>query len=138
MRSPESQHQPSALPRRRLLLTETDLARLKPIVSSAKRFLKGRHYVELIDQALADAGIVLPDAVPQDVVTIHTTVLVTDLDRDQQAVYKVVFPQEARHSDHRISLMTPLGAALLGSCTGDIVEVAGERLRVDRVTANAP
>jgi regulator of nucleoside diphosphate kinase len=138
MRSSESQHQRSALPRRKLLLTETDLARLKPMVKSAKRFLKGRHYIELIDQVLADAGIVAPDAVPQDVVNIHTTALVTDLDRDQQAVYTVVFPQEAKHSDHRISLMTPLGAALLGGCTGDIVEVAGERLRIDQVTAKAP
>lgn len=130
MGSTESQR---PLPRRKLLLTETDLARLRPIVRSAKHFLKGRHYIELIDQALSDAGVASPGTIPDDVVTINRSAVVTDLDRHQQAVYTVVFPQDAMHSDHRISLMTPLGAALLGRCTGEVVEVAEGRLRVDRV-----
>jgi regulator of nucleoside diphosphate kinase len=137
MRSTEPPNQHSALLRRKLLLTETDLARLIPIVRSAKHFLKGRSYVELIDQALSDAGVVLPGAMPQDVVTVNSTVVVTDLDLQQQTVYTVVFPQDARNSDHLISLITPLGAALLGSSVGDIVEVPTGWLRIDRVVSRA-
>jgi regulator of nucleoside diphosphate kinase len=136
MRSTEAPFQPAPT-RRRLLLTETDLARLSPIVRSAKHFLKGRPYIELIEQALSDAGVVSPDALPPDVVTVNSSVLVTDLDRQQQTVYTVVFPQDAKRSDHLISLMTPLGAALLGGRTGEVVEVAGGRLRIDQVIARA-
>jgi regulator of nucleoside diphosphate kinase len=106
-------------------------------VRSAKHFLKGRSYVELIDQALSDAGVVLPGAMPQDVVTVNSTVVVTDLDLQQQTVYTVVFPQDAKNSDHLISLITPLGAALLGSSVGDIVEVPTGWLRIDRVVSRA-
>jgi regulator of nucleoside diphosphate kinase len=126
---------PQSIPRRKLFLTETDLSRLKPMVKSAKHFLRGRDYIELIDQALSDAGVVSPGSMSQDFVTINTSVLVTDLDRQQQTVYTVVFPQDARHSDHVISLMTPLGAALLGSRIGEVVEVAGGRLRIDQIIA---
>jgi regulator of nucleoside diphosphate kinase len=133
MRSTESAHQQSAAPRRKLLLTEADLARLKPIVKSAKHFLKGRDYIEFIDRALSDAGVLSPGVMPQDVVTINTSVLVTDLDRQQQTVYRVVFPQDARHSNHLISLMTPLGAGLIGSRIGEVVKVAGGRLRIDQI-----
>jgi regulator of nucleoside diphosphate kinase len=137
MRSTEPPNQHPALPRRKLLLTETDLARLIPIVRSAKHFLKGRPYVELIDQALSDAGVVLPGTMPQDVVTVNSTVVVTDLDLQQQTVYTVVFPQDAKNSDHLISLITPLGAALLGSSVGEIVEVPTGWLRIDRVVSRA-
>ena len=136
MRSTEAPFQPAPT-RRRLLLTETDLARLKPIVRSAKHFLKGRPYIELIEQALSDAGVVSPDALPPDVVTVNSSVLVTDLDRQQQTVYTVVFPQDAKNSDHQISLITPLGASLLGSSVGDIVEVPTGWLRIDRVVSRA-
>lgn len=137
MASTESPHPQSATPRRKLLLTETDLARLRPMVKSAKHFLRGREYIEFIDQALNDAGVVSPSALPRDVVTINTSVLLTDLERQQQTVYTVVFPQDARHSDHLISLMTPLGAALLGGRVGEVVEVAGGRLRIDQILARA-
>ncbi len=133
MSSTESPHPQFAASRRKLLLTEADLARLRPIVRSAKHFLKGRPYIELIDQTLNDAGVVPPGAIPQDVVTVNSSVMVTDLDHKRQAVYTVVFPQDARSSDHLVSLMTPLGAALLGGRIGEIIEVAGSRLRIDQV-----
>ena len=82
MNSTESPHPQSAAPRRKLLLTEADLARLRPIVRSAKHFLKGRPYIELIDQTLNDAGVIPPGAIPQDVVTVNSSVMVTDLDHN--------------------------------------------------------
>ena len=133
MNSMETPHPKWVAPRRKLFLTEADLARLRPIVRSAKHFLKGRPYIELIDQELNDAGVVPPGAMPEDAVTVNSSVLVTDMDDNQQAIYTVVFPQDARSSDHLISLITPLGAALLGGRKGEVVEVAGSRLRIECV-----
>jgi regulator of nucleoside diphosphate kinase len=70
-------------------------------------------------------------------VTVNSTVVVTDLDLQQQTVYTVVFPQDAKNSDHQISLITPLGASLLGSSVGDIIEVPTGWLRIDRVISRA-
>jgi regulator of nucleoside diphosphate kinase len=133
MSSTESPHPQSAASRRKLLLTEADLARLRPIVRSAKHFLKGRPYIELIDQTVNDADVIPPESIPQDVVTVNSSVVVTDLDHKRQSAYTLVFPQDARSSDRLVSLMTPLGAALLGGRIGEIIEVAGSRLRIDQV-----
>jgi regulator of nucleoside diphosphate kinase len=137
MSSTESPHPQYAAPKRKLPLTEADLARLRPIVRSAKHFLKGRPYIELIDQTLNDADVIPPEAIPQDVVTVNSSVVVTELDHQRQSVYTLVFPQDARSSDHLVSLMTPLGAALLGGGIGEVIEVAGSRLRIDQVIRGA-
>ena len=103
---------------------------------AAKTFLADRMYIELLDEKLEEAQVVSPEEVPADQVEIHRIVSLTDLDRKEQVVYKLVFPNEARY-DNSISVLTPLGSALLGRRIGEVVEVHApkrtRKLRIDEI-----
>jgi len=119
-----------------LAVTQADLEKLKGALRAAKTFLADRMYIELLDEKLEEAQVVGPEDVPADQVEIHRTVSLTDLDRKEQVVYKLVFPHEARY-DNSISVLTPLGSALLGSRLGEVVEVHApkrtRKLRIDEI-----
>jgi len=122
--------------KRKLAVTESDLAKLKSALRAAKTFLSDRMYIELLDEKLEEAEVVSPDEVPSDQVEIDRTVLLTDLDKKEQTVYKLVLPRDARYGNS-VSVLTPLGAALLGSRVGELVEIHApariRRVRVDEV-----
>jgi regulator of nucleoside diphosphate kinase len=112
------------------------LEKLTAALGTAKRFLADRLYIDLLDEKLEEAQVVSPEEIPADQVDIHRTILLTDLDRKERAVYKLVFPHEAR-PDNSISVLTPLGSALLGSRMGEVVEIHApsrtRRVRVDQI-----
>jgi regulator of nucleoside diphosphate kinase len=80
---------------------------------------------------------VQPREIPPDVVTMNSTVRVTDVDSGTTHVYTIVFPADADYERGRISILAPLGTALLGFRVGDTVDwtVAGgtRRLRIDEI-----
>jgi regulator of nucleoside diphosphate kinase len=61
---------------------------------------------------------VVPDAkVPKDVVRMHSAVVFRTEDGNQRVV-DLVFPKEADIDSHKISVLTPIGAALIGLRAG--------------------
>ncbi|HEX6178392.1 MAG TPA: nucleoside diphosphate kinase regulator [Thermoanaerobaculia bacterium] len=63
-----------------------------------------------------------PREIPPDVVTMNSTVRVTDVDAGSTHVYTIVFPADADYEKGRISILAPLGTALLGFRVGDTVD----------------
>ena len=118
--------------KRRIALSKSDLGKLKALVETAKKYLR-RDYIDQLDEKLEEAEVVSPGMVPNDEVEIDKFVRITDLDRSEERVYKLVLPRDANFGNH-ISVIAPLGAALLGSHTGDVIEViAPGRIRKIRV-----
>ena len=72
-----------------------------------------------------------------DVVTMNSEVLVRDLDSKKEMTVTLVFPSEADLEQGKISILAPVGTALLGYRVGDTIEwkVPGRvrRLRVEKV-----
>jgi regulator of nucleoside diphosphate kinase len=81
--------------------------------------------------------VVAPGGVPKGVVTMHSRVRVRDVEEDETETYSLVYPDEADINDGKLSVLAPLGTALLGTRVGDVVEFdapAGtRRLKVERV-----
>jgi regulator of nucleoside diphosphate kinase len=123
---------------RTILITEDDLTRLERLVASARRFqpLNHDHLVRLQDE-LERATVVANSEIPGDVVTMNSEVRVKDLDTGRVATYKIVFPRDAHVAENRISVLAPLGTALLGYRAGDVIEwdmpVGKKRLKVQAV-----
>jgi len=64
---------------------------------------------------------VVPDAaVPADVVRMNSTVLFRTIGGDERSV-ELVFPEEADIGSGKISVLTPVGSALIGLRTGDSI-----------------
>jgi regulator of nucleoside diphosphate kinase len=109
--------------RRRIFITEDDMARLRELVRQGRMAAyKDRNHLTELDGELDRAEVIAAGEVMPDVVTMHSTVRVRDLDSGTSMVYTVVFPVETDIEQKRISVLAPIGTALLGYRTGDIFE----------------
>ena len=95
-----------------ILLSANAKQRLSRLLQSVRRFMRPEpaHLREL-EEALDDAPEVEASEIPADVVTVNSTVKVTDLESQAQKVYMLVFPCDANYSDSKISILAPLGAS---------------------------
>jgi regulator of nucleoside diphosphate kinase len=95
---------------------------------------------------LRRADVVCESDVPDTVVTVGSVVTCVDESSGQQHTLTLVWPHEADVDRHRVSLLTPVGSALLGLSLGQVIDwdaPGGRRLRlrviaVDRAGAGAP
>lgn len=123
-------------PERPLLVTETDLARLQRLVELHS---DGRNaaLVEMLEQELARAQVTSSQDVPPDVVTMNSTVIYEDKETGARREVTLCYPQDARSDEGRISVLAPIGSALLGLSVGQSIEwpVPGGRTRTLRIVA---
>lgn len=106
-----------------IFITEFDLKRLQDLLEETlnnSRESKGT--LESLRSELARARIVEPDKVPSDVVTMNSRVQLRDLVTQEEMVYQLVFPKDADLQQHRISVLAPVGTAIIGYRTGDVIE----------------
>ena len=80
---------------------------------------------------------VAPERIPPDVITMNSTVSLVDLTATEDVEFTLVFPKESDADAGKISVMAPLGTAMLGYRVGDIFEwdvpMGRKRWRVARV-----
>lgn len=124
--------------RRFIIVSDADMDRLSRLVWALKHSLfRDPQQVELLDQTLESANVRPPSRVPRDVIRMNSRVRVLDLEARQKELYTLVFPEEANISRGLISVLAPIGIALLGHRQGDVVEakVPGgiRKLRVGQV-----
>lgn len=88
-------------------------------------FLEGR--IGELGFKLANAEVIDPAKVSKDVVRFGGTVVVENVDSQEEFEYQVVGPDEADIDQGRISVSSPLGQALLGKKPGDeaIIQAPG-------------
>jgi regulator of nucleoside diphosphate kinase len=93
--------------------------------------------LDLLEKELYRAVLVDPPNIPRDVITMNSKVIITDTESGEKTTYTLVFPSAANISENKLSIMAPLGMALLGYRTGDIIEwpvPSGVRkLKVDEI-----
>ena len=73
-------------------------------------------------EELDRAKIVDTQNVSQKVITMNSKVLLLDLDSEKEYTWRLVYPKDENIDQGRISVLAPLGTAILGYCEGDIFE----------------
>ncbi len=123
--------------RNELLVTEADFDRLKHLLESPRYRVTHAMLIPTLREGLERSRVVEPESVPKGVVTMHSKVKVRDLKAGESETYTLVFPDDADINEGRLSVLAPLGAALLGARVGDVVEFAApagtRRLKVEKV-----
>jgi regulator of nucleoside diphosphate kinase len=122
------------------IVTDADMDRLTRLVRAFKHSLfRDQKQLDLLDETLAAAEVRSAERVPKDVIRMNSRVRVFDFDTQRRGVYTLTFPEEANVLKNMISVLAPLGIALLGRRKGDVIEaqVPGgvRKLRVERVQA---
>jgi len=112
---------------RTIHVTVADMARLRGLIHDASVSVAARPannldrpYLDRLADELDRAVVVRPEDVPPDVVTMNSRVRLRDGVRTW--IMTLVFPDRADAEDGRISVLAPLGAAVLGTRVGDRVE----------------
>ena len=123
---------------RTIFITEEDYERLEGLLQGAARHgSRDRENVSRLAAELDRAHVVPADSIPADVVTMDSEVALRNLDTGEEMVFTVVFPGKANVEQRRLSVLAPLGAAVLGYRAGDVIEwqVPGgvRRLKVEKV-----
>jgi regulator of nucleoside diphosphate kinase len=94
-------------------------------------------YLDRLEEELDRADVVDPKDVPSDVITMRSKVRLKDLSTGEEMVYSLVFPTEANLDEGKISVLAPIGTAMLGYSRGDVIEwevpSGVRRLRVEQV-----
>ena len=123
-----------------ILISREDCLRIEKAIAEQRSRHAGRDRDDLVrlEGELNRAKKVAVEDLSADVVALDREVTMIDLEDDSEETYRLVLPDQADVSRLRISVLAPIGAALLGYREGDQVEwpVPGglRRLRIKRVT----
>jgi regulator of nucleoside diphosphate kinase len=105
-------------------LTAQDYNRLRHLLAELTRQSRGMQAgVETIEEILDLARIVQPEKVPGNVVTMNSRVLYEDVATGEKGTVTIVYPADADSSNQKISVLSPVGAALLGEAERSEVEL---------------
>ena len=102
---------------RSVLVGQRDLDRIHALLRNAKT-----EQADLLYDELDAATIVYDDMLPDDVVTMHSTVRFVDLASSVASTVTLVYPDEVGRTPQGVSILAPVGAALIGLRVGEIIE----------------
>jgi regulator of nucleoside diphosphate kinase len=119
----------------RIVLSRFDQERLERLLHK----VGSRPDLDALREEIERAEIVEPEAIPRDVVTMNSVVRFVDEDSGRESEVTLVFPGHADLETNRISVLAPVGSALLGLSVGDSIDwpvpnARSRRLRVVAVT----
>lgn len=121
-----------------LVITEQDAKRLRILVESVT-YSGGydRAQLKALEEEMEKAIILPEHQVPENVVTMHSRVRIIDMRTHEEMVFQLVYPHESKYADGKISILAPIGMALLGARAGAVVEwkvpSGMRRLRIEAV-----
>lgn len=104
-----------------ILISRTDYRRLLDLLDQAADTADGA-VLDLVDRKLFHGQVVDPAAIPPDVATMNSCLAYRRHAGDDVRKVALAYPAEAEPSAHRISILSPLGASLLGAREGDRIE----------------
>jgi regulator of nucleoside diphosphate kinase len=119
-------------------MNAADHAELKRAIATIGELSeRGRAELGALRGELDRAEIVAPEQVPPDVITMNSRAGLLDLDTNERMEFTLVFPVDANIDEGNISVLAPLGTAMLGYRVGDEFEwrvpYGFRRLRVTEV-----
>ena len=123
---------------RKIIITQPDYEHLNELLSSEfAQAIGPAEYLQGLKSELGRAEIIDPERVPKNVVTMNSTVKLRDLDTNELETYTLVFPEHADIANDQLSVLAPVGTAILGQRVGDVlrwrVPSGWRRFKVERV-----
>lgn len=115
----------------KIYLTQNDLDRLLDLLEGYKAGSGGRRF-EALEQELVRAIVMPRDKLPDDVVTMNSRVIFENEKTGERREISLVYPGSADIDAGKISVLVPIGTALLGLRVGQSIDwelPSGEKAR---------
>jgi regulator of nucleoside diphosphate kinase len=101
-----------------IFITEKDLERLERLLSGVGHSPNIKKLREELDRAT----VVRSEDIPSNVVTMNSRVAFKEMDTENESEVTLVYPSDADVNQGKISILAPVGAALLGLSVGDEIK----------------
>ncbi len=121
-----------------IVMSVYDFQRLSLLLRKhAHAALEERKVLATLEKKLEQAVLLPPEQMPPNVVTLRSTVRVTNLTTGKRERFTLSFPGETAQGDDRVSILAPLGVALLGERAGSTIVCSApqrtRRLRIEKI-----
>lgn len=115
--------QNTSMKKRTIIMTAIDHEALTYAIAAARKLSeRGRSETNALETEIARAQIVDASDLPPDVITMNSRAELLDLDTGERMEFTLVFPIDADIEAGKISILAPLGTAMLGYRVGDEFE----------------
>ena len=123
---------------RNVLVTDVDSRRLQTLIDGVRqREVRDAGRLALLEEHLDEAEVMPAGQIGPDVVTMNSEVRITDLVTGESSQFRLVYPRVASIAAGTVSVLAPLGLAVLGRRAGEWItwEAPGgtRRIRVEEV-----
>ena len=121
---------------RSLYINELDHKRLMRLIEDALNGVTEQsNSLRSLQVELTRANVVNAEELPRDVVTMRSRVLI--MLEDEEKEITLVYPNEANRSTGKISILSPIGTAIIGYRAGDVIDGftpnGQKRIRIKKV-----
>lgn len=102
-----------------VILSEEDHRLLAALTENVSA--QGNKQEMTLSYELSRAKVLKEEKMPENVVRLNSNVSVKDLDSKREMRFTIVMPQMADLNQNKISVLTPMGSALIGLSVGDTI-----------------
>lgn len=102
-----------------IIINELDAERIDRLLEKPE--FASLPVVDALNEELDRAQMCTPETMPQDVVTMNSQVKFRNLTTGEELTRTLVYPTQMTDSSTQLSVLAPVGAALLGLRTGDTI-----------------
>lgn len=111
-----------------IYVTDKDYKKLQDLVKTAKEYNEeDKEYLDRLQMELDKATVFDEIMLPRGIVAMNSCVEVYDVSNKETLKYSIVFPEEADINQQKISILSPLGTALIGEKEGTEIEIKFNR-----------
>ncbi len=100
-----------------LLMTEQDYERLSLLVQHSESRAASQ-----LEEELARATVLPQDKIPKDIVTMNSKIRFVDEETGKESEVTLVYPKDADVTSRKVSVLAPVGMALIGLRVGQSIE----------------
>lgn len=100
-----------------LILTKADFEKLTSLIHTANA-----ESADLLEEELSRASVVADKELPADVVSMNSKVRFQDLETEKETTVTLVYPHDADIEENKISILAPVGSALIGLRVGQVIQ----------------
>ncbi len=106
--------------REAITMTTADVEKLRELMREAARTeYRNSTYLRLLEVELDRAILVEPEHIPVGVITMNSTATLLDIESGDEMNLTLVYPDDADLLADKISVLAPVGSAMLGYREGD-------------------
>lgn len=118
-----------------LVISQEDFHQISALLSIAKT-----ETAELLEEELGRAKLIPTEQLSNNIVSMNSGVTFLDLDTGKEQQMTLVYPHEANMETGRVSVLAPVGAALLGLSVGQEIDwpVRDKKIRRLKIVSVSP